>query len=242
MIAAAVCSRAQLDVYKSQAKKIIKNLNSSSARRLTCADAPAPRHSGPADLSQLLRLRRVDSGACHFHYISEYGVCFLCLTERAYPKRLAYKYLEELQSAFNAKFRDEIESATRPVRALADRPQSAPCGSPPRAAPQYAFIKFDPVIQRTKRLYVDTRAQQNLSKLNEDLADVQKIMTQNIQEVLDRGERLDTVMSKSSNLREASGRYAKTARYLNTQALLRKYGPVLFVALLIFGGLYLRFR
>mgnify|MGYP001988182781 CR=1 FL=1 len=40
----------------------------------------------------------------------------------------------------------------------------------------------DPFIQKTKRLYVDTRTQRNLNKLNEDLVDVQKIMTQNIQE------------------------------------------------------------
>ena len=36
-------------------------------------------------------------------------------------------------------------------------------------------------------------------------------------------------------------RYAKNARYLNTQALLRKYGPIAFVVLIVFGGLYLRF-
>lgn len=38
-----------------------------------------------------------------------------------------------------------------------------------------------------------------------------------------------------------AGTYAKNARYLNTQALLRKYGPVAFVVIIVFGGLYLRF-
>ena len=126
----------------------------------------------------------------------------------------------QLQREFETKYQGEVESASRP----------------------YAFIKFDTFIQKTKRLYVDTRTQRNLNKLNEDLNDVQKIMTQNIQDVPGRGERLDSVVAKSSSLRDASGKYAKDARYLNTLAMLRKYGPMAFVLLLVFGCLWWRFR
>jgi vesicle transport protein SEC22 len=49
----------------------------------------------------------------------------------------------------------------------------------------------DTFIQKTKRLYLDTRTQRNLNKMNEELAEVQQIMTRNIQEVLGQGERLD---------------------------------------------------
>lgn len=49
----------------------------------------------------------------------------------------------------------------------------------------------DTFIQKTKRLYMDTRTQRNLNKMNEELAEVQQIMTRNIQEVLGQGERLD---------------------------------------------------
>jgi vesicle transport protein SEC22 len=38
---------------------------------------------------------------------------------------------------------------------------------------------------------MDTRTQRNLSKLNDDLFEVQQIMTRNIQEVLGVGDRLD---------------------------------------------------
>ena len=78
-------------------------------------------------------------------------------------------------------------------------------------------------------------------QLNEELQDVQGIMKQNIQDVLGRGEKLDTVLQKSSSLRDASGKYAKDARYLNTRAMLRKYGPLAAVLLLVLGMLYWRF-
>ena len=49
----------------------------------------------------------------------------------------------------------------------------------------------DTFIQKTKKLYMDTRTQRNISKLNEDIAEVHQIMTRNIAEVLGHGERLD---------------------------------------------------
>jgi vesicle transport protein SEC22 len=45
---------------------------------------------------------------------------------------------------------------------------------------------------------MDTRTQRNLSKLNDDLFEVQQIMTRNIQEVLGVGDRLDR-MSLTQN-------------------------------------------
>ena len=48
------------------------------------------------------------------------GVCFLTLTERGYPKKLAFQYLDELAGEFNSLYAGQVDSATRP----------------------YAFIKF----------------------------------------------------------------------------------------------------
>ena len=50
----------------------------------------------------------------------------------------------------------------------------------------------DTFIQKTKKLYMDTRTQRNLAKLNDDLAEVHSIMSRNIQEVLGQGEKLDS--------------------------------------------------
>ena len=186
----------ELDLYKTHAKKIVMQLNQNSPTKMV-----------------------IESNQNAFSYIHSDGVCFLCLTDRAYPKRLAFKYLEDLQTEFLKKFRHQVETADRP----------------------YAFIKFDTFIQKTKRMYVDTHASQNLTKLNDDLTDLTKIMTQNIQDVLGRGERIDTVLSKSSKLRDASGKYAKDAKYMNNLALMKKYGPVAAVLLLIAMALWWRF-
>ena len=91
----------------------------------------------------------------------------------------------------------------------------------------YAFIKFDTFIQKTKKLYSDQRTQRNLEKLNEDLHDIQSIMTRNINDVLEQGERLDRVENMSGNLAMESKKYAKKAAALSRQALIQKYMPVI---------------
>ena len=48
----------------------------------------------------------------------------------------------------------------------------------------------DNFMQKTKKVYMDSRSRRNLNNLNTELQDVQRIMTQNIEDVLQRGEAL----------------------------------------------------
>lgn len=55
----------------------------------------------------------------------------------------------------------------------------------------YFLCLKDTFIQKTKKLYQDTRTQRNIAKLNDELYEVHQIMTRNVQEVLGVGEKLD---------------------------------------------------
>ncbi|KAK6915948.1 Longin domain [Dillenia turbinata] len=139
-------------------------------------------------------------------------VCYLTMCDRAYPKKLAFQYLEDLKNEFERVNGNQIETAARP----------------------YAFIKFDTFIQKTKKLYQDTRTQRNIAKLNDELYEVHQIMTRNVQEVLGVGEKLDQVSQMSSRLTSESRIYADKARDLNRQALIRKWAPVAIVLGVVF--------
>ena len=54
-----------------------------------------------------------------------------------------------------------------------------------------SLLFLDTFIQKTKKLYQDTRTQRNIAKLNDELYEVHQIMTRNVQEVLGVGEKLD---------------------------------------------------
>ncbi|KVH97913.1 hypothetical protein Ccrd_023876 [Cynara cardunculus var. scolymus] len=222
------------EFYKQQVKALFKNLS-----------------RGQNEASRM----SVETGPYIFHYIIEGRVCYLTMCDRAYPKKLAFQYLEDLKNEFERGYGNQIETAARP----------------------YAFIKFDTFIQRTKKLYQDTRTQRNIAKLNDELYEVHQIMTRNVQEVLGVGEKLDRkllplyawlllrllspdsnppfglqwfcensislstfhfndaspsfleVSQMSSRLTSDTRIYADKARDLNRQALIKKWAPVAIV-------------
>lgn len=145
----------QLDTYERQAKKLIRSLAATADQASLREDEYVTVESGPY--------------FC-FHYVISNGVCILTLTERAYPKRLAFDYLDELRREFFQIYGAQISTAARP----------------------YEFIRFDTFIQKTKKVYNDSKTQRNLQKLNSELKDVHSIMTKNINDVISRGERLES--------------------------------------------------
>jgi len=137
------------------------------------------------------------SGQYLFHYIIEQQSCFLTLTERQFSKKTAYSFLEDLAGEFHSQYGHKINTATRP----------------------YSFIEFDTYIQKAKKTYSDSRGRRNLNNLNTELQDVQRIMVQNIDDVLQRGAVLSELENKSQNLTEMSRKYKKDAESLNATSL-----------------------
>eukprot|EP00124_Ichthyophonus_hoferi_P004076 Ihof_evm1s408 gene=Ihof_evmTU1s408 len=147
--------------------------------------------SSPARLS-------IDTGPMCFHYIIEHDVCYLVLCDGNYPKNTAFQYLEELQAEFQSAYGHEVGTAARP----------------------YAFITFDTVMQKIKRSYQYGRSRQGqggVNRLNAELQDVQRVMTQNIQEIIGRGEKLDKIGDMAFQMKEDSKAYLKDAKYVNLQ-------------------------
>ena len=98
------------------------------------------------------------------------------------------------------------------------------------------FPTLDNIIQKTKRSYQDIRAQQNMSRLQEELLDVSHIMTSNIKDVLERGNKLEKMSLMSDALAADSKRYVRDARQLNLDALFRKYGtPAILIGIVLFS-------
>ena len=62
----------------------------------------------------------------------------------------------------------------------------------------YAVYYTDTYMQKCKKNYVDSRSRRNLSTINTELQDVQRIMVQNIDDVLMRGEQLTSMYTTAS--------------------------------------------
>jgi len=163
----------------------------------------------------------VESGAYTIHYFINSDIVYLCICEKSYPRKLAFTYLSDLSTEFQSSY-----------------PASQTLS--PNLRP-YAFMEFDTFISRTKSTYSDARATQNLDKLNDELRDVTKVMTKNIEDLLYRGDSLERMNETSSRLREDARKYKKAAVRINWDLLLKQYGPIGGLGLFILLFLYWRF-
>lgn len=161
------------------------------------------------------------------------SIIYLTIADKSYPRKLAFSYLAELSTEFSRSYptATSLKAGLRP----------------------YAFVKFDTFIQRTKRLYLDPRGAEasgkgsavvpnnGLDQLNEDLQDVTRIMTKNMEDLLWRGDSLDRMSTMSSSLRDESLKYRKQARQINLDALYRKWAPVGLLGILFLAIVYWKF-
>lgn len=163
----------------------------------------------------------IESGAYTLHYLISADVVYVAITERAYPRKLAFTYLSDLATEF---------STTYPAQQL-----MSPVLRP------YAFMEFDTFISRTKATYSDARATQNLDKLNDELRDVTKVMTKNIEDLLYRGDSLERMGELSSRLKDDSKKYRRAAVKINWDLMIKQYGPFAALGLIILVFLWWRF-
>lgn len=102
-------------------------------------------------------------------------------------------------------------------------------------------MEFDTFIGRTKATYADTRASQNLGKLNDELRDVTSVMTKNIEDLLYRGDSLERMGEMSSRLRDDSKKYRKAAVKINWDLLIKQYAPIGVFAVVVLLFIWFRF-
>ncbi|KAH9665380.1 25.3 kDa vesicle transport protein [Citrus sinensis] len=223
------------EMYKQQVKALFKNLSrgQNEASRMSIETGPY-----------------VFQYPCVF-YIIEGRVCYLTMCDRAYPKKLAFQYLEDLKNEFERVNGAQIETAARPYAfikfgrshfslSFRDMMYLLILGCILLNFSLFLFLFEDTFIQKTKKLYQDTRTQRNIAKLNDELYEVHQIMTRNVQEVLGVGEKLDQVSEMSSRLTSESRIYADKAKDLNRQALIRKWAPVAIVLGVVFVVFWLK--
>ncbi|KAK0375244.1 transporter sec22 [Colletotrichum limetticola] len=206
---------AALSEVKSQIKQVLRKLTRNSEPQASIESGaynlksvyPSPVYPFYTERSQSKEEEGTLANLCvQNSYLMDSDITFICITDKSYPRKLAFTYLSDLAREF---------TTTYPVSQL-HSPSLRP----------YAFMEFDTFISRTKSTYSDARASQNLDKLNDELRDVTKVMTKNIEDLLYRGDSLERMGELSSRLRDDSKKYRRAAVRINWELLLKQYGPL----------------
>jgi len=104
----------------------------------------------------------------------------------------------------------------------------------------YPFLSFDKFIQQTAKIYSDSR-NSNLQKISEELKDVHDIMKKNIQEIFDRGNKLNDLHDKGNDILINSQKLKSTSQYANRWHYWRTYSPIIIVFIIVILVIFFRF-
>ncbi|KAL0242618.1 hypothetical protein GEMRC1_005181 [Eukaryota sp. GEM-RC1] len=156
--------------------------------------------------------------AYEFHYIMNDNLCCLVCTDRSYPRALAFSYLEELQTQFDKQYGPRVPTASRP----------------------YEFIAFDTTASTLQRQYMDSSSSVNLDKAKKNLEDVRKIISKNIDDLVERGDRFEYLKTQTSALSMEAKRYKNKGRQAFRQLVMRQYVPLIVILLVIILYFFVR--
>ncbi|XP_046844734.1 vesicle-associated membrane protein 7-like [Xenia sp. Carnegie-2017] len=134
------------------------------------------------------------SGSYHFHVMVQENLIYICMTDEEMGKRLPYMFLEEIKRRFC-------------VGSLKQRA---------RTALSYELKRdFQQVLSSQMEAFNSRReggaSSDQLSRVRQDVEDVKGVMTQNIEKVLERGERIDTLLDKTEELDSSASTFRTNA-------------------------------
>jgi len=122
----------------------------------------------------------------------EDGITFLCMADEQFGRRLPFLFLEDIKNQFRASYGDLGRSAT-------------------------AFgmnADFSRVLQIKMDYYSNNPSADKVSKVKGEIDEVKSVMVQNIEKMLDRGERIELLVDKTADLSNNAVRFKKQSTQL----------------------------
>ncbi|XP_013407377.1 vesicle-associated membrane protein 7 [Lingula anatina] len=126
-----------------------------------------------------------------FHCVVENGIIYMCVSAASFGKRQPYAFLTEIKRMFQSG-----SLASRAITAL----------------PFELNRDFAQVLAQNMEKFSSSSGGDNMSAVQKQVNEVKGIMTQNIEKVLERGEKLDTLVERSEELEGTSKMFSTTAR------------------------------
>eukprot|EP00878_Enallax_costatus_P020277 GHUV01021428.1.p1 GENE.GHUV01021428.1~~GHUV01021428.1.p1 ORF type:complete len:191 (+),score=39.85 GHUV01021428.1:192-764(+) len=128
-----------------------------------------------------------------FHIMVHDGLTFMCMAEESAGRRVPFAFLEDIKGLFLSRYADSFRNAVA-----------------------YEFnADFSKVLQQRMDYFSNDPSADVVNRVRGEITQVKDIMIENIEKVLDRGEKLDLLVDKTELLQGeafAFRREAKRAR------------------------------
>jgi len=114
----------------------------------------------------------------NFHYLVEGGITYICITDQEMLYRIPFAFLFDLNNRFKGTYGQKIHT----VGAMSMNDT------------------FGRVLVERMEFFSNDKSSDKISKVKTDIDDVKKTMVNNIEKVLERGEKIETLVDKTDDL------------------------------------------
>lgn len=135
-----------------------------------------------------------------FHYVVDNGITFLCMSDENTKRRMAFAFLEDVKGVWRERYRAVEHTAL--AFSLDDT--------------------FSPVLREKIDFYNTNPSSDNIARVQAQIDSVKDVMVENIDRVLERGERIELLVDKTDKLNQQAFKFEKTSRSLKNTMLYRK--------------------
>ncbi|KAJ1560713.1 hypothetical protein HK096_007520, partial [Nowakowskiella sp. JEL0078] len=126
-----------------------------------------------------------------FHYIQIDGIIFMCLSDDGFGRRIPFVFLEDLSKRFASLY------GNRGLTSIA-----------------YGLNEFSRTIASQIEYFNTSPEADKIRLVQGEITSVKDVMVQNIEKVLERGERIDILVDKTDTLNQASFAFKKRSTAL----------------------------
>lgn len=148
-----------------------------------------------------------------FHYIVEGGICYLCMSDELNKHRIPYAFLQDIKDKFFGQYGREA-----PLKAIAFSMNE----------------QFSKVIgARMDYFNSDNPSIDGIENVKNQIDEVKDVMVQNIEKVLERGEKIELLVDKTDRLNQQAFRFESTSRNLRRSLWWKKLRTASCVAALV---------
>ena len=146
------------------------------------------------------------SGHYLYHYISEAGVIFLCITDDDFDRASAFAFLETLKDRFVSQYGSRANTAVP----FAMNTEFSPVMAAEMKKSNHAAVDAIGTASASSSIGDDAKVE----RLKGEVQQVKEIMVANIEQIVERGERLDLLVDRSENLSNESVTFKRTSTAL----------------------------
>lgn len=152
-----------------------------------------------------------------YHVLVSDGITFLCMSEEGFGRRIPYAFLEDIKNKFFETY-----------------------GTAALNAVSYEYnTEFSRVLQQQMDYFSNDPNADAITRMRGGMAEVKHIMIENIEKVLERGERIELLVDKTDHLSSEAFIFRKEARKLKNKMWWKNVKMIILLVILALIVLYI---